>query len=87
MRAFLATVVAFTLLPMSIAGVLLVVVGFGGALIALIGSAVSPLFLAMWWRALLLGVLGLAMLWSKARLVAWIASSKPARRRLPNAPR
>jgi len=74
-RTFLATVVAFTLLPISIVGVLLVVVGFGGAVMGLVGSAFTPLFLMVWWRSLVIGVLGLAMLWAKAKLVGWVATS------------
>jgi len=78
-RTFLATLVALTLLPISIVGVLLVVVGFGGAVVGLVGSAITPIFLMLWWRSLLLGVLGLAILWAKAKLVGWIAASKAPR--------
>jgi hypothetical protein len=76
MRSFLSVVAAFMLLPISIFAFLFIVVGFGGAVVMLVGSLKFPWMLAMWLRCALLGTLGLVMLWGKVKLVRWIGGER-----------
>ena len=76
MRPFLSVIAAFALLPISIIAILFIVAGFGGAVVMLVGSLKFPWMLGMWLRCALLGALGLAMLWGKAKLVIWIGGDQ-----------